>query len=117
LQFHPYQFPFYFDFPFIFASFLFPLSRPLSEFFVPEANAARRWQAGSFLGLPFARVRSAIHVQDFTRRERGVRQEQNRIHYFLDFPHPANRVQPRSNSIYRSGVEVGITNAGFCSLG
>jgi hypothetical protein len=39
-------------------------------------------------------VRAAIHLQYRTSIEHGVRQEQNRIDYFFDFPNPADRVQP-----------------------
>jgi hypothetical protein len=35
-------------------------------------TAARRWQSEGFPGLPFACVRAAIYVQDFTCRECGV---------------------------------------------
>ena len=43
---------------------------------------------------PFARVRAAIHVQDFTRGERGVGQKQSCVDDFFDLTDPADRVQP-----------------------
>src|SRR5882762_8338997 len=43
---------------------------------------------------PFARVRAAIHVQNFTRGERGVGQKQSRVDDFFDLTDPADRVQP-----------------------
>src|SRR6266403_937720 len=43
---------------------------------------------------PFARVRSAIHVQNFTRGERGIGQKQSRVDDFFDLTNPADRVQP-----------------------
>src|SRR5882724_3812049 len=43
---------------------------------------------------PFARVRAAIHVQYFTRGERGVGQKQNCVDDFFDLTDPADRVQP-----------------------
>src|ERR1700686_3991682 len=43
---------------------------------------------------PFARVRAAIHVQYFTRGERGVGQKQSRIDDFFDLTDPADRMQP-----------------------
>src|SRR6266481_9372496 len=49
---------------------------------------------GGLRGLPFASVRAAIYVQDFTGGECGVRQEQDCIHDFLDFTHPIDRMQP-----------------------
>jgi hypothetical protein len=52
------------------------------------------WRAESFLGLPFAGVRAAVYVQDFAGSERRVCQEQNGIYDFLDFPHPAEGMQP-----------------------
>src|SRR5260370_7214362 len=40
-------------------------------------------------------MRAAVYVQYFTSPERGfLRQEQNCIYDFLDFTHPADRVQP-----------------------
>jgi hypothetical protein len=44
-------------------------------------------------GLPFAGVRAAIDVHDFSTGERGVREEENSIHDFLDFADSAGRVQ------------------------
>src|SRR5437016_10698635 len=43
---------------------------------------------------PFARVRAAIHVQYFTRGERGVGQKQSCVDHFFDLTDPAERVQP-----------------------
>jgi len=39
-------------------------------------------------------VRTAIHVQNFTRGERGVSQKQSCVDDFFDFTDPADRVQP-----------------------
>jgi hypothetical protein len=41
---------------------------------------------------PFARVRAAIHVQYFTRGERGVGQKQCRVDDFFDLTDPVDRV-------------------------
>src|ERR1700687_1482447 len=43
---------------------------------------------------PFARVRAAIHVQYFTRGERGVGQKQSCVDDFFDLTDSADRVQP-----------------------
>src|SRR5436853_4957032 len=43
---------------------------------------------------PFARVRAAIHVQNFARGERGVGQKQGCVDDFFDLTDPADRVQP-----------------------
>ena len=50
--------------------------------------------AENFLGLPFVRVRTAVHVQYFTSGECGVGQEQNCIYDFFDLTDPGDRVQP-----------------------
>src|SRR3954471_21599446 len=42
---------------------------------------------------PFARVRAAIHVQNFTRGEGGVGQKQSCVDDFFDLTDPADRVQ------------------------
>jgi len=55
---------------------------------------ARRWQAERHCRSPFARVRAAIHVQYFTRGERGVGRKQSCVDDFFDFTDPADRVQP-----------------------
>src|SRR6202035_5419670 len=52
------------------------------------------WPAESPRGLPFASVRAAIYVQDFTGGECGVRQVQNCVHDFFNFTDPADRLQP-----------------------
>src|SRR5258705_719855 len=49
--------------------------------------------SGGLRGLPFASVRAAIYVQDFTGGECGVRQIENCIYNFLDFTDPADRMQ------------------------
>src|SRR6266446_1344095 len=49
---------------------------------------------GGLRGLPFASVRAAIYVQDFTGGECGVRQVQNCVHDLFDFTDPADRMQP-----------------------
>src|SRR5712671_1103615 len=57
-------------------------------------RSARLCMAESLRELPFACVRAAIYVQYFSSGEGGVHQEQNCIHDFFDFTHPADRVQP-----------------------
>ena len=56
-------------------------------------DRSRRWQVEIFPRLPFACVRAAVHVQDFTCCKCGVGQEQNCIHDSADFTHSAHRVQ------------------------
>src|SRR5258705_1543603 len=56
----------------------------------PESRGAARDKA---FRSPFARVCAAIHVQDFTRRERGVGQKQSCVDDFFDLTDPADRVQ------------------------
>src|SRR5215471_20412469 len=43
---------------------------------------------------PFASVSTAIHVQYFTRGERGVGEKQSCVDDFFDLADSANRVQP-----------------------
>src|SRR5436309_5230585 len=50
---------------------------------------ARRQRSRS----PFARVRAAIHVQYFTRGERGVGQKQSCVDDFFDLTNPADGMQ------------------------
>src|SRR5215469_10662860 len=44
--------------------------------------------------LPFARVGAAVHMQYFTRGERGVGEKQSGVDDFFDLTDSANRLQP-----------------------
>jgi len=58
-----------------------------------EISAHLRFLSALFPS-PFARVRAAVHVQYFTRGERGVSEKQSGVDDFFDLTDPANRVQP-----------------------
>ena len=57
-----------------------------------SATAARRWPAESFRGLPFACVRTAVHVQDLSCYLTGVRRIKNRVHGVSHRGHSSHRL-------------------------
>src|ERR1700729_1583607 len=66
----------------------------MSESERPESRGAACWAANEAFRSPFARVRTAIHVQYFARGKRGVGQKQNSVDDFFDLTEPADWVQP-----------------------
>src|ERR1700754_142922 len=59
----------------------------------PEWRGARRRDYKEASLSPFARVRAAVDVQYFTRRECGVGQKQRCVNDFFDLSDPAHGVQ------------------------
>jgi hypothetical protein len=61
---------------------------------MPRVTWSRLRGGNEAFQSPFARVRAAVHVQYFTRGERGVGKKQSCVDDFFDLTDPADRVQP-----------------------
>src|SRR6266478_631303 len=64
-----------------------------SRAITPRVTWSRLLGGSEAFQSPFARVRAAIHVQNFTRGELGVGQKQGRVDDLFDLTDPADRVQ------------------------